>query len=229
MPLNTPSLQRHRQQPWFGRVVPYWSALRRFVRRELRYLEATGELGRGELSADDIADAVLLDVQRQYSRDSGQPINRAWLLRRARELIEREVSRERLDRDNLHIDESASPPEGEPAEPATPLDQGFQIYLEPEYLKLEDLIPDFNVPTPEQEAQWRETWNCVNRVLATMPRDARQTLVMYYLEGLTIAELAEALHQPQLTTRHLLERARTRFHQKLAQAGCRFRDLDGSD
>jgi RNA polymerase sigma factor (sigma-70 family) len=221
MEANATSLERHRQQPWFGRVVPYWSLLRRFVRREIHYLENNGDLGLAELSTDDIADAVLLDVQRQFVHDP-EPIGRAWLLRRAHEHIESELTHERQERGHLHLNESVSPPEGEPAEPATPLDQGFQTYLEPEYLTLEDLIPDINVSTPEQEAQWQETWTCISQVLSAMPAEARRALELYYIEGLTTAELAEALHHPTSATRHLLERARLNFQRRLAAAGCRF-------
>jgi RNA polymerase sigma factor (sigma-70 family) len=215
-------LERHKHEQWFGQVNQYLPLLYRFLRQEISYLEATGELAQGELNVDDIADSVLLEVQREFSKDPNRHPSRAWLLRHARERIEAQRRQLKLERGIPHIEEDIFDPTGDSTEPA--LDQGIQIYLDPEYLKLEHVIPDIKVPTPEHEAEVHELWACVSRVVATMSPAWRQLVTLHYVEGFTLAELAEAIHRPVSDTQRLLEQARDSLRKKLVDAGCRLRE-----
>jgi RNA polymerase sigma-70 factor (ECF subfamily) len=90
-------------------------------------------------------------------------------------------------------------------------------------LKLEDLVPDLEMPTPADEAARRELRDCVRTALAGLPRDWRRALLARYVDGLAGARLAQALGVSTPEMHRVLDRARHYVRQRLVESGCRFR------
>jgi hypothetical protein len=84
--------QEHRQNffPLMGRHL---SALYHFVRHQLAYLQATGDLLRDELSAEDDVDAVAARAYQEFPHAPSGRALRPALIRLAREQIDTEVAR----------------------------------------------------------------------------------------------------------------------------------------
>jgi RNA polymerase sigma-70 factor (ECF subfamily) len=66
-------------------------------------------------------------------------------------------------------------------------------------------------PSPEQHAQTREARALLDRFLDALPEDLRTVFILFELEGLTMAHMAELLGVPMGTIASRLRRAREEF------------------
>lgn len=215
--------EQRKREMWFALVSLHLPMLYRFVRHELAYYEARGDLLRGELTAEEVVDAMLLRAQREFFEEPMRHNTRGWLVRRAREYLEAEVERVGARRDrSVPLQEDSS----ELPTPAADSPDGQTLYFyDPQELDLEALFPDIDVagaPAPDEEAEIEELRSCVDEVLAKMPCAWRQALLLHYVDGLAGAELAEAIGRPQLETERILEQARDVLRRRLIEAGCTF-------
>lgn len=134
-------------------IEPHLKKLYNFVRREIAYHEASGDLIPGEVTTDEAVDET---VVRAYEKLPARPPNMEldrWLMKLAMEYVDSEVKRSRTERKKIvYIEEPI--PETPPTEAVSTLgDEILDFYQPDEDLKLEDIIPDIEVPLPEEEAQ----------------------------------------------------------------------------
>jgi DNA-directed RNA polymerase specialized sigma24 family protein len=81
-----------------------------------------------------------------------------------------------------------------PPESVTTLGEEIVYFHQPdEDLRLEDVLPDMDVETPEEHAERTELRVCVNARLTALPPRWRRALLLRYVDGLTGAALAHAL------------------------------------
>jgi DNA-directed RNA polymerase specialized sigma24 family protein len=154
----------------FSLVSPHLDAVGDFVRHEIAYAEATGDLIRGEVTAEDITDAALLRAYREFIKDPARGDVRSWLINLAIEQIETEIKRSRLERARtVRIEEDI--PETQPTISSLG-DEILDFYRPDEDLKLEDVIPDIQVPTPEQQVETKELRQCVRAALGALRSDS---------------------------------------------------------
>jgi len=76
-------------------------------------------------------------------------------------------------------------------------------------------------PDPEQTAESREAASILDAFLAALPDELRSVFMMFELEGMTMAAIADTLNIPPGTVASRLRRAREDFHDmaKRVQAG----------
>jgi RNA polymerase sigma factor (sigma-70 family) len=143
-------------------------------------------------------------------------------MRIARCYVQTEVGR-MIARSELTISKEDSVPPFPPEEEVTLQGEEIFEFFEPdEALKVEDVVPDLDVATPEQEAETHEWQQCVNSALAGMPAEWRRALTLRFARGLKGVALAQALGKPQSEAARILERARAYLRQSLVEAGCSF-------
>ncbi len=82
------------------------------------------------------------------------------------------------------------------------------------------MVPDIEVPTPDEIAETEELRRCVRDTLSELPRDERRVLTLRYIVGLRGNELANSLRKPEEEVRRLLDGAQTHLRQKLVASGC---------
>ena len=221
------SARERNRRAFFALVSRHLKGLHHFVRHELRYLEAVGDLAPGTVTPDDVVDAVLLYAHRQFVKHPPDERLRGWLVRLAREHLDSEVKRFASERQRTpaHIEDDV--PETSPAEAVSTLGDEILDFYEPdEDLKLEDIIPDLDAQSPEEEAARSELRQCVDVALAGMPRQWRRALLLRYTEGLTGAALAMALHRTPAETERILDNARAVLRQHLVESGCHLRESE---
>jgi len=190
-----------------------------FVRREIAYYLATGDLLPGETTAEDVVDATLLQAYREFVEDPARREIRNWVIGLAVEKVEAEVKRSKAERaGRVHIEEDI--PETPPSEEVSTLgDEIMDFYQPDEDLKLEDIIPDMTAPTPEQMLESRELQRYINRTLATLPRVWRSAFALHYVEGVPVAEIARMIKHSESDVHRHLEYACERLRQRLSEAG----------
>jgi ribosomal subunit interface protein len=190
-----------------------------FVRREIAYCLATGDLPPGEVTAEDVVDATLLQAYREFVKDPARREIRSWLIGLAVEKVEAEVKRSKAERaGSVHIEEDI--PETPPTEEVSTLgDEMMDFYQPDEDQKLEDIIPDMTAPTPEQILESRELQRYINRTLATLPRVWRRAFTLHYVGGVTVAEIARMTKGAESEVERHLEYAREYLRQRLREDG----------
>jgi ribosomal subunit interface protein len=190
-----------------------------FVRREIAYYLATGDLPPGEVTAQEEVDATLLRAYREFVKGQGRREIRNWLTVLAIEKVEAEVKRSKAERaSRVHIEEDI--PETPPADAVSTLgDEIMDFYQPDEDQKLEDVIPDMTTPTPEQILESRELQRYINRTLAMLPRVWRRAFALHYVEGSPVAEIARMTMRAESEVERHLEYAREYLRQRLLEAG----------
>lgn len=196
--------------------------LYRFIRHEIAYLEATGDVEPGAVVAEDVVDAMLVRAQREFPDAVPESQLRGWLIRQALEQLQREVKRLQTEgRRKVYLETDSSEL---PIDPTAVLLDELPYFYEPNELNVDEIVPDPGAPTPELEAQRQELWTCASRVLASVRGEVRRALMLYHVEGLTAMELAQALDKSVHDISALLNQARKEYREKLIAAGCRPQD-----
>jgi ribosomal subunit interface protein len=189
-----------------------------FVRREIAYHLAAGDLLPGELTAEDVVDATLLQAYREFVKDLARREIRSWLIWLAVENVEAEVKRSKAERAGVHIEEDI--PETPPTEEvSTPGDEIMDFYQPDEDQNLEDIILSMTAPTPEQVLESRELQRYINRTLATLPRVWRRAFALHYVGGMPVAEIARMTKDAESEVGRHLEYAREYLSQRLREDG----------
>jgi ribosomal subunit interface protein len=189
-----------------------------FVRREIAHYLVTGDLPPGEITAEDVVDATLLQAYREFVKAPPRREIRSWLIRLAVERVDAEAIRSKSERAGVHIEENI--PEIPPAEEVSTLgDEIMDFYQPDEDQKLEDIIPDITAPTPEQVLEGRELQRFINRTLATLPRVWRRAFALHYVGGMPVAEIAWMTKGAEPEVERHLEFAREYLRQRLLEAG----------
>ena len=228
MKLDAAPLQQRYRQAFFSLVAPHVKHVYHFVRHQLRYHEAIGDLRPDELKADEVVDAVLLRAYREFVRAPRRRSLRRWLIDLARDEVAAEVKELKSWDARTSVRTEADVPETPPAEWVSTLGEEILDFHEPdEDLKVEDVIPDLDVPTPEDETEVRELQWCVDEALAGLPSEWREVVLLHHVEGRAGPELARAAGKPEPEVERILERARDYLRQRLVESGCRLKAEDG--
>jgi ribosomal subunit interface protein len=196
--------EQSRRDVFFSIVTPHLDRLRHFVKHVIAYSEAMGDLVEGDLTPEDVIDGALVRAYREFLQRGDLPDVRSSLIRYALDQLDSEVSRLKLERaGTVHVEEDV--PETPPEQEVSTLGDEILDFFQPdEDLKVEDLVPDFDMPTPEDNVQRMELQRIVRRTLRQLPREWRRAL----------------LSKADDRVAHL---AREYFRQKLAEAGYRFK------
>ena len=222
MKANAEPVEERKRDIFFSLVSAHLDKVTHLARHVIRYSESTGELVRGELDPEDVVDATLVRAYREFLKGYRQRDVRSWLIRVAMDVLDAEVAYHKWDHERTrHIEEDI--PETPPTEEVSTLgDEILDFYQPDEDLKLEDIVPDIEVPTPEESVEAKELQQLVRSLLAQMPREWRRALLLHYVGGRTEAEVAKAIGRPEMEVRRILERAREYLRQKLTDYGYGF-------
>ena len=94
---------------------------------------------------------------------------------------------------------------------------------------MEDIVPDIEVPTPEQEVEREELRQCVRGAFNTMPADWRRVLLLHFIQGLTAAKVAERVGKTEPEIERILDDGREYLRQRLIATGCTFKAVDSEE
>ncbi|HYZ85361.1 MAG TPA: sigma-70 family RNA polymerase sigma factor [Bryobacteraceae bacterium] len=208
---------------FFELVSPYLDRLSEFVRHVIEYAVASGDLVRDELTVEDVVDDVLVRAFRQF-RENAAPRNvESWLIQLTADRIESNIKRLKREHERLvAIEEDI--PETPPEQQVSNLGDEILEYHQPdEDLKLEDIVPDMETPTPEEETAREEVRDCVRRVLNTLPEKWRKVLLLYHVEGLRGEPLAKSVGLTTREVRLIQGSAAKYLRHRLRESGCVFR------
>ena len=218
--------QRNRE--FCSAVGQHLTRLHRFVRHELACFEAVGDLVPGELTPEDVVDAVVLRAYWEFVNDPAtREIKQSRLLRQAIKYLEVEVRGSSPDGHRAAPVENGCTGTSPHLRVVTPGHEILDFYEPREHLKFESVLPDVDAASVE-EAETPELRQCLNEALARMPRDCRRALLLRQVEDLSGAEIAGALGVSVRAVEWLLQRARQHLRQTVLDSRSRV-DVDDTD
>lgn len=179
-------------------VASHLDELLRAARRELRYRMALGELGRDDLTPEELVGETLARAWDDRHRRPASLGTRAWLLALLHRVAESIARREMRSRRLAPVSLEARPP----PEPFYDDDEEFWEWYQPdEMTRWEDLAAEPTQLTPDEVVEAEETL----RSLA--PRE-RLVYVLHDIHRLTPKEVAQVVGVAPQEVLRLLERAR---------------------
>jgi RNA polymerase sigma factor (sigma-70 family) len=204
---------------FFDLIQPHLKKLQNFVRHEIDYFEATGDLTSGELNPQAVVDAVILRASNEFNERSTHVEIDGWLVKLARDYLRAEVRRRRKERElTVHLEEDV--PETPPEEQVVTLgDEILDFYQPDEDLRLEDVVPDSNAPQPDEELRKRDFQRYISQALAQLPRTWRDAFVLHHVHEFSLKDIAEITGQSEVDVKRQLEKAREFLRQKLQESG----------
>jgi RNA polymerase sigma factor (sigma-70 family) len=215
--------EQTRRESFIKLVSPHLDRLKEFVRHALDYAVANSDLPRDELTVDDVVDETVVQAYNHIQENAVPDKVEARLAQLAADQIEAAIKRVAAESKELvHIEENV--PETPREEEVSTLGDEILDFFQPdEDLRLEDIVPDLEVPTPEEETSVKELRECVRRALNALPETWRRVLLLHYVEGVKDEQLAKAIGKPIREVQRIQGSAAKYLRQRLEQSGCTFR------
>jgi DNA-directed RNA polymerase specialized sigma24 family protein/ribosome-associated translation inhibitor RaiA len=217
LPYLERDISQDRREEFFTLLSPRIESVREHAQYELQALEEEGAIAVGELVVEELVDEVLLLAFDRFRLRPPDSLMEAWLMELLHERLTALAPHE-LPVSMLESDENA----GEPADEgdqlgADDVNYWMTFLFEPEEeVRLEELVPDQEplaaVSQPGSADQRRE----LRRLLARLPKRARQALMLHEASGFEIPEIAAMLRMDEGEVESLIEHARTSLRKNLA-------------
>lgn len=197
-------------------VRPLLDPLARHVRREMAFLRARGELEGDLPTADDVVDETLLRAWQELRRHPQAGPDKGTLYRIARRVLAEAVQQRRRERGRFVSLERRLPERQALDED---IDQAVYDYWQPEQvLKLEDAVP-VDAPTPEEAVEREELRRVLGQVLAELPADWRQAVLLTQADDQPRAEVARLLGISEEELQRRIEHADAYLRTRLSELG----------
>ena len=193
--------------------------LERFVHREIRLLEAAGDIAWREVDPRDIVDQVVARALERFAERPRAVDLGTWLQTLAARALRAEVDRLRvLRRRAVRIEEDI--PETPPEEEVNELgDEILDFYQPDEDLRIEDVLPALGIPTPEEAERTVEFEKALFAALAALPRSWREAFLLRALEEAPVEDVAAVLERDPEEVEREAELARAFLVARLRSAG----------
>ncbi|MDB5763591.1 MAG: hypothetical protein JWQ21_2586 [Herminiimonas sp.] len=202
----------------FGDLVrPLLPALQRFMKRELSYLRARGDLAPDYPTLHDVVDEVLARAYQKLNQRPGKVAPQQWLHRIAQSVLAEEVSRRQAEEGRFISTESKT--RETPDETLDERDESiYEFYQPDEMLRLEDVTPAAEA-NPEQAASDAEMRRYVDRILAELPTKWRRALLLAEVDDVAPSAIAGQLDASEDEVKRWIDQANTYLRARLEEVG----------
>ncbi len=205
-----------RPPSWFAVIEPYLNDLYRLARREITYLQASGDLLPSDLTPEELVDTVVvLSFEKQNEKPEGMEI-KPWLYKLALTQLEEEIRQSRDSREALRLEEKVTIHEGATSDDESWL---YDFYQPDEVLSLEDLVAYPDDLPPEEIAALAEGQKHAQPALTAMPRSWRRTLWLLHGEKIEPEQVALILDTPVAALEQISQQVETFLRGRLADKG----------
>jgi DNA-directed RNA polymerase specialized sigma24 family protein len=192
----------HDRETFCNVLEQHLDALYNFVRREIAYRIAIGDVVPDETALDDVVVAVALRAQYEFADQPQATSFRAWLIGLALEQVDAEVTHSERKRDHIrHADHPV--PDTQPADRLAAI--GDEI--------LEGFVSDRDVARKDGDPG-----SLIIRVLKTLPRAHRLAFVLHVVDGLPLHDIMRVINRSEFETIRNLEQTRNVMHDCLGAA-----------
>ena len=157
--------------------------LENYIRREIYHQVIQGQIPPGMVEPHAVVDDVFLFIT---SRPEVKPTSltvEQWMFQTARAVVGQRLEEIEDHRDELHMEESVS-------SKSAWEDEDLNFYQPDESLQIGDLFENDNSSNPEEILEREEAEEQLHRCVAALPRDVRESFILFALEGFTSDEVS---------------------------------------
>jgi RNA polymerase sigma factor (sigma-70 family) len=159
--------------------------LERFVERELRYREITGQIRQGLITREEVVDEVIARALGEEEEKPELLSLERWLYRLAIQGIQRLATQNDDALPSVRLEQSTR------QQNVRASDEPVLQYHQPdETMNGEATIADTRIATPEQIAYTDEMVRMVEDALLKAPKEDREAFVLFAVEGFSVPEIA---------------------------------------
>ncbi|REJ66384.1 MAG: hypothetical protein DWQ31_15075 [Planctomycetota bacterium] len=207
-----------REQDFVALLLPHLDQVHDHARRELTILELENVVPRGDYTARDLVDDVLVQACDKYDQRPHDVALDVWLL----ELLTSRLEdiRGQLEPITLVAPDAGTmqPDDEEDNADLDDLHYWFEQTLQPtEPLSLEELLTDDDVEDISEKMSAEEQRDRLNELLAEFPTCQRQAWVLRNLYGFETHEIARALDRCEADIQADIETARDKLRMALTE------------
>jgi RNA polymerase sigma factor (sigma-70 family) len=208
--------QDQQRDQFFATIQPHLEKLNEFVRGEIEYQLATGDLKTDELTPEDVVDSVVLLAFEEYQKNPPKlPLDR-WLVMLAMKYIRNEIRWLRQGHEDfVELDENI--PDIPPEEQVNQLGEERLYFYQPdEDIQMEDVVADPKAETPEQIVEMTdEVRQLAKECLSDVPQEWRDAFVLSHVQGFSVREIAEITNRDEAKVKKDLQQAESCVNKKL--------------
>ncbi len=188
-------------------IEPLISRLEKYIKQELTFLQANGDLPSNYPTVEDVRDEALLQVQLKWDalENWDEDLYQA-LIKAVNEVLTEEVIQNQLHENDISLEAEPAKDAKEQAE-AMVEEEISEFYQPFERLHIEDLIPDNGEPLPDElvDQNVREVGY---QTLASLPSQWRRLVVLNHQEQIPLEKIAKKIMpQPLSELQNLLNSA----------------------
>lgn len=154
-----------------------------YLRREIYHQVLLGTMPPGVIEAQALADEVFVEVTSSYRYKPDGLTMEQWMFQVARRILKERLEDLEAHQDEPHMEEDLA------AERRWE-DEDLHFYQPDESLRLEDLLRDGQGANPEELLAREETADRLQRAVAGLAPELRESFVLFALEGFTSDEVA---------------------------------------
>lgn len=168
-----------------------------YIRRELYHLVLTESITSQLIEPDAIVDEVFLEVaSTALNRPEHLSLDQ-WMFQVARDKLSRRIEALEDAREEPHLEEN-------PRLESPWDDEELNFHQPDESLRMEDLLRDQKIATPEDFMAREEEEAELNKAIAKLPKEIRESFVLQVLEGFNADEVAMITGaSPQTVTKNV--------------------------
>ncbi len=217
MKLSNFSKESHKESE--QKLQPLLFRLEQYIRRELSYLRANGDLPASYPIMEDIRDEVILRLQLKWDEleDRDEKLYQT-LVKTVHEVLAEETRETSLHEKDISLE--AELPEDPVSQAESMVEEETGEFYQPfEALHIEDIIPDNNVSLPDELVEKNAKDSCY-QIMATLPNQWRQVISLVYQEQFPVEQVSESLAIDSISrTQRLLEHAEAFLLESLKDRG----------
>ncbi len=208
----TGAAAREDRQAYYDLVHKHIPKLERFVRHELTYMRASGDLPPDYPRIEDIVDETLARAFSELDKKPSPLSIDNWLIRIAIDIIAEEVARFRAEEGMESIHKSVSPLE------LIPEDEIFEFWEPDEMLTIEDLAANPQVHKATEPIEEKEGRLYFYKLLGLLPVKWRRALTLHVIEGVPMDQIAETMGVDEDTVKRWIEHSEAYLREKMIEA-----------
>ena len=170
-----------------------------WLRQEMTYLRATGDLQETYPHIAEVRDEVYLELQARWDKlDHDEQTLYPEMLKQAHQILEREIASNKVHENDLSLESSA--PEDAMDQAEDMVEEEFEEFFQPdEILHIEDLLPTPATGDTELTEE-EQAISTSYRLMAFMPIHWRRILLLTYRESLSPRQIADSILSTDVTT-----------------------------
>lgn len=200
-----------------GGIEPLLPQLERVVRRELAYLQNSGELPTDYPTVQDVVDEAVAATTADWQAGKSDDVLLRRLLREAFAALDRDIAASRRYGEMLSLD-AVLRQDAEAQAEAMVEEEFYEFYQPDDLLHVSDVLPDETAIPPEAELEEAQRLYTLE-TLSDLPLVWRRVFMLSEFERLTMSDIAAILEAELAQIEKWLEQAHAFLDEHLIQAG----------